>query len=298
MNTNELRIMNAAGWCKDIATVQKLLRTPITEVTVGSITLKKRTGNEGTVFWESPDGSYALNSLGLPNPGLDTFLTILPEMRAVTHDTGKGLRVSIAGFDPDEYSVLVWGIHPFVDTLEFNFGCPNVWGSDGQKVIASNEPELMENILTTAVGKLDSKLARPRLAIKLSMYSDPRMIGSIIKMLSGALRNEIQEVVTCNTFPNGYGFDARGKPAITPACGFAGLSGPALKGIALGQVCMFANGLQHLGIDVIGVGGISSGEDIRNMYRAGASGVQIGTHYFSHGEKIFQEVMSEYVHLE
>ncbi len=63
MDVSKLRLMNAAGWCKDIETVRKLAKTPIHEITVGSITLEQRAGNEGNVFWQSPDGTYALNSL-------------------------------------------------------------------------------------------------------------------------------------------------------------------------------------------------------------------------------------------
>lgn len=298
--TNQLRIMNAAGWCKDVATVKKLAKTPVTEIAVGSITVGERAGNTGTVFWESPARSYALNSLGLPNPGIEKFLAMLPEMRAIAHDAGKRLRVSIAGFDPNEYVTLARMVRPFADTTELNLGCPNVWSEGTQKVIVSHEPKLMKDILSaiSAMLRIEWSLPWHHIAVKLSPYSDPRMMGSVIELLSSDIgKSVVAEVVTCNTFPNCYGFEADGKSAITPAYGFAGLSGTALKGIALGQVRMFANGLQHLGVDVIGVGGISSGLDVLDMYRAGARGVQIGTHYFSRGEKVFQEIIGEYADL-
>lgn len=89
-------------------------------------------------------------------------------------------------------------------------------------------------------------------------------------MLNHCVGPQPLAVVTCNTFPLAYA----GEKSITAQGGFAGLSGLAMKPIALGQVRQFR---QHLDerIAVIGVGGITTGDDIVDFLEAGAVGVEI-----------------------
>lgn len=291
MDLSNLRIMNAAGWCKDVDTVRKLARTPVSEITVGSITRDPRQGNEGNVFWQSPDGVYALNSLGLPNPGLEAYRILLIQMQGIALVSKKHLRISIAGFSPDEYAVLARGVLPFVDTLEINLGCPNVWGMTGQKPIASFDPALMWDIFDRVRKVHDEENLHPRIAVKFSPYSEPAMLDRVVELVK-AHGDFIDEIVTSNTFPNAFGWDGE-KPAITPGGGFAGMSGKAMKGIALGQAARFRAELDPADFVVTAVGGITSGTDILDFARIGVTSVQVGTHYFVHGEKVFSELLQE-----
>lgn len=284
--------MNAAGWCKDIETVRELAKTPVSEITVGSITLEPRPVNEGNVFWQSPDGTYALNSLGLPNPGIATYRKRLPEMQKIAHAANKKLRVSIAGFSPSEYFKLAVGIARNVDVIEVNLGCPNVWGAEGQKPIPSFNPALTTSIINSVAEALqDMGNDLPRIAIKLSPYSDPLQMDTIISVIQSE-RLFVDEVVTCNTFPNAFAWQD-GARAITPGDGFAGMSGSAMKAIALGQTKRLHGALHCHGIEIVGVGGIATGQDVVDFAQLGVKKVQIGTHYFVHGEKVFSELLQE-----
>jgi dihydroorotate dehydrogenase (fumarate) len=295
MDLLELRLMNAAGHCKDVEAVERLAKTPVTEITVGSITMATRSGNDGSTFWQSEDGVYTLNSLGLPNRGIDYYNEAILEMYRIANGVNKRLRLSIAGFSPHEYFDLTCRFGHVVDTLEINLGCPNVWGDGGQKPIAAFNIELMKSILDTVGEAVQDHVShRPRIAVKLSPYSDPSMIDKVVEVLNDE-RELVDEIVTCNTFPNAFAWDGA-KPAITPGGGFAGMSGKAMKGIALGQVAQFRAKLDS-SFKIAGVGGASCGADILDLVRAGADSVQVGTHYFVHGEKVFSEMSTEYSEL-
>lgn len=295
MDLSKLRLMNAAGWCKSLEAVRKLANTPVSEITVGSVTLEQRDGNSGSTFWRSADDSYALNSLGLPNPGLPCNQSTVAEMAKIARSADKSLRISIAGFSPSDYFQLAgavgWAMSG-VGTIEANLGCPNVWGSEGQKPIASFNPRLAAAIINSmAEAVQDLGNDRPRIAIKLSPYSDPMQMDEMIGVILQE-RLFIDEVVTCNTFPNAFAWN-EDVPAITPGGGLAGMSGKAMKAIALGQAIRLRSALAHNGIDVVGVGGISTGADVLDFLRAGIHSLQIGTHYFIHGEKVFSELLAE-----
>ncbi|HEY4510168.1 MAG TPA: dihydroorotate dehydrogenase, partial [Candidatus Paceibacterota bacterium] len=132
-------IMNGAGWgCKTLEEVETLARTPISAIVVGSITMNPSPGNEGNAYWAHPEGLYSLNSLGLPNQGWPYYGENLQMMRRIAHNAGKPLVVSIACFSPEEYAQLAGFVaNENVDVTELNLGCPNVWGEQGQKPIAS-----------------------------------------------------------------------------------------------------------------------------------------------------------------
>lgn len=281
--------MNAAGWCKNLATFEKLARTPVSEITVGSTTRDPRPGNEGTVFWKPDDDAYALNSLGLPNPGIEEVLSTLPQMRAVANAYQKKLRVSIAGFSPQEYGYVAHRAARVANVIEINLGCPNAWGPEGQKPIAAFDLDLVAEILDHVEDAVDASLADPRIAIKVSPYSDPLLLAKMAQFVNA--HGFVDEVVAINTFPNAYAWNDA-QPAITPGGGLAGMSGKALKAIALGHVIQFKQKLNRT-IDVTAVGGISSGEDIIDYALAGVTQMQVGTHYFLHGEKVFSELLQE-----
>ncbi len=96
-------------------------------------------------------------------------------------------------------------------------------------------------------------------------------------------------VVTCNTFPDAYS----GEDKIDPNDGYGGLSGPAIKQMSLGQIRKFRK-LLDPAIDVIGVGGIMSGDDIVEFLDAGAAAVQMTTWPFWAGNpKQFMEELTE-----
>jgi dihydroorotate dehydrogenase len=254
-------IMVGAGVCKSPHTTWDWLA--VAPVVSGSYTPLRRDGNEGTrLFYPDTEEElkklgFGLNSFGMPNMG---FAAATTELARYTGE--QSLIVSLAGFSIDDY---VNGMEQFtpiegISAIELNFGCPNT--EHGK--IMSFDPRSLDSLLQ----RLGKYRDRP-IWVKFSPYSDPGLLKEIAAVINASALI-IKAVVTCNTFPSAYA----GKTAISPMGGLAGLSGAALKPIALGQVIQFR---QHLvsEIDVIGVGGITVGNDVIDFLDAGAQAVQM-----------------------
>jgi dihydroorotate dehydrogenase (fumarate) len=254
--------MMGAGVCKNPKTTQEWLN--VAPVASGSYTQQKREVNQGKISY--PDTleevrryGYGLNNYGMPNMGFEAAAEELARINSM-----QPLIVSVAGFSVKDY---LDGYHVFsnlrnVAAIELNFGCPNT----EHRTIASFDQETIELILDSI------SRAKPRkpVWVKFSPYSNPGEIETMAKLVNYYKDEVLLTVVTCNTFPFAYA----GKGKIDPSNGRAGLSGPALKHIALGQVHQFREYL-HESIDVIGVGGIMSGDDIVEFLDAGAKAVQM-----------------------
>lgn len=252
-------VMVGAGACKSPASAKQWLA--VAPVSSGSYTPEKRNGNQGNHLFY-PDTleeflriGFGLNSFGMPNMNIDNALGEFQDQ-----DTEMPLIVNIAGFSVDDYLDGVKKLCAVdgVMAIELNFGCPN---TDHGKIMSFDPIRLSE---------LFTKLGKPQkpIWVKFSPYSDPGLLKEVAAVVNET--TAISAVVTCNTFPNAY----VGKDAISPMGGLAGLSGPALKPISLGQVVQFR---QHLipEIDVIGVGGITTGNDVVDFLDAGAVAVQL-----------------------
>ena len=283
-------LMNAAGTCHLIGEVRELVKAPTAAIVIGSITLGSRSGNSGEVFLSSPE--FSLNSMGMPNPGIDYYRQYLPEMVALAHRASKSLFVSVAGFYPQEYAELAAVVFDLgADLVELNLGCPNVWNAGQQERIICFNPSLTAetlDVVERAVGQ------RARVAIKLSPFSDPSMLLTIAKIIGNS--KLVKVVTTSNTFPNALCLDEQGKPRIATGDGLAGLAGAALKPIALGQVRQLRKLLPER-IQLIGVGGIIQPQDILDFQRAGATAVQIATDYLVRGERAFVSLLEGLVNL-
>ena len=281
-------LMNAAGTCKSLEEVQKLARSPTAAIMVGSITLQGREGNKGEVFWT--DNVFSLNSIGLANPGVPYYNQYLPAMVNIAHRAGKPLIVNVAGFNPSEYATLTKiCIEKGADLVELNLSCPNVWEKEKQERIACFDSQLVSEIL----GCVEEVVGiEANIAIKLSPFSDP----FLLKQVAGVIEKfrAVKAVTTSNTFPNALLFDEKGKPRITPGGGLAGLGGPALKPIVLGQIKQLREVLPK-NIAIIGCGGIANGKDIRDFQLAGAPVVQICTVLLQFGPEIFVKLLIEFV---
>lgn len=285
----EHSLMNAAGTCKLTEQVHKLARSASAAVMVGSITFGPRLVNTGDVFWQND--TFSLNSLGLPNPGKDYYIHKLPEMVKIAHDFGKPIFVSVAGFSPEEYGILVEvAIQGGADAVELNLGCPNIWDGGKQKRIACFDLKLMHEILFEEVSRRVGQ--NHIIGVKPSPFSDPIYLEEFGCMLKGGF---VKFITAVNTFPNAFALDKSGKPRITPAGGLAGLAGSALKPIALGQIKQYRAILPEY-VQIAGAGGCRSGQDIMDFKRVGATVVQMNT-YYNEDERVFDRILSDYVNL-
>jgi dihydroorotate dehydrogenase (fumarate) len=259
-------VMNAAcSVAKTPEDVRSLARTGIGAIVVGSITPGERTGNPEP-RWFAGDG-YALNSFGMPNGGIEYYDENLDEMTEIAHQADKAFILSVAGFNEFDYEKLTRLANKHeVDMIELNLGCPNISVDGVQKPIASFDINYLRDIVDAAYDNTNLPLS-----LKLSPYSNPAELERVAKMINDL---PIEAVVASNTFPNAYMLDEEGKPVLDNVVG--GLSGPAMKEIALGQVYQFRKNLSDH-IAVIGAGGIESRQDVRRFMQAGAAAVQAAT---------------------
>jgi dihydroorotate dehydrogenase (fumarate) len=271
--------MIGAGACKTLAQTVRWLK--IAPVVSGSYTFKRRGGHAGKVshpetLEEFLALGFGLNNYSMPNVGYEAIAGDSAQLQSE-----QPLIASIAGFCVEEY---VTGVELFskletVSAIELNFGCPNTQG-DHPDIISFN-PEVVKVILF----ELSKRFIEVPIWLKFSPYSNPAELKRMAEIVNGFADLLNLTVVTCNTFPMAY--DGEGK--IDPQDGFAGLSGPVMKRIALGQVKQFRGHLSSA-VDVIGVGGITTGNDIVDFLNAGATAVQITSlAYWAGDSKSFQE---------
>jgi dihydroorotate dehydrogenase (NAD+) catalytic subunit len=219
-----------------------------------AITLEKREGNKPPRIAETPSG--VLNSVGLQNPGVDAFLKyILPTIRQ--YDTK--LIANIAGKTMDEYVKVAEKLCDSVDMLELNISCPNV--KEGG-VTFGTSAHMVEEIT-----KRVKKAAKVPLMVKLSPN-----VTDITEIAREAEAGGADALSLINTLL-GMRIDVNTRrPILSNNVG--GLSGPAVKPVAVRMVYQVANAVK---LPIIGMGGIMTGEDVAEFLLAGATAVSIGT---------------------
>ena len=223
------------------------------------LSLKPKVGNPVPRVIETSSGM--LNAIGLENIGLEAFLSEkLPQLK----NFNTRIIVNFFGDTTQEYAAKARALSDVerLDALEMNVSCPNVEKGGLQ---FSSDTEVLTEVVSS-VRKATEKF----LIVKLS----PNVTD--ITLLAKAAENAGADALSvCNTFV-GMSIDLKTrKPHLANRTG--GLSGPAIKPLALNLVYQTVRAVQ---IPVIGIGGISSGEDAVEFLLAGAKAVQIGTANF------------------
>jgi len=231
-------------------------------VVTKSITYEPRTGNPPPRIIETPSGM--LNSIGLANIGVKSFAKdIIPIYKNI--DTK--IIVNIAGSTNDEYIKVLKEIESVSTDIagyEINISCPNV-EHGGMEFGVDAE---LSNKLITELRKHTEKL----LIVKLTPnVTDITKIAEAVEDAGADAISAINTVI-------GMGIDInKRRPTILKT--YAGLSGPAIKPIALAMVHKIA---KTVSIPIIGIGGIVNTENVVEFLLAGATVVQIGTANFRH----------------
>ncbi|MBP2072632.1 dihydroorotate dehydrogenase [Thermoanaerobacterium butyriciformans] len=227
-------------------------------IMVKGLTLNPKEGNPPPRIYETPSG--ILNSVGLQNPGVDGFLKDeLPFLKKF--DTK--IIVNIAGETIEEFVTMaqkldIDGVH----ALELNVSCPNV--KEGGMAFGVNPNSIYE--ITKRVKYVTDKTV----IVKLT----PNVAD--IKIYAKAAEDGGADAVSLINTITGMVVDINSKRPIFKNI-FAGLSGPAVKPIALKHVY---EAKKAVSIPVIGMGGISSAEDAIEFMIVGATAVAIGTYNF------------------
>ena len=224
-------------------------------IVVKGSSLKPRPGNPPPRIVETPCGM--LNAIGLENVGVDKFIS---EKIPLFKNYKTDFIVNILGDSLDEYSALAERLdNSPVAAIEVNISCPNVKKGG----VAFGVDPKMAHEVTKAV---KAKTTKP-VIIKLSPN-----VTDISIMAKAAEEGGADAVSLINTLLGMAINHATRKPRLANIVG--GLSGPAIKPIALRMVWQAASAVN---IPVIGIGGIRTAEDVVEFLLAGATAVEIGT---------------------
>ena len=219
-------------------------------------TREPRYGNTPPRIAETAAGM--LNAVGLQNPGVDKVIAEeLPKLKKVFH---KPVMANVSGFSVEEYREVCEKLdaEPQVGWLEVNISCPNVHG--GAMAFGTDPKSAAE--VTAAVKKVTKK------PVIIKLTPNVTDIVSVAKAAEDAGADGISLINTILAMR--INLKTR-RPLLANITG--GLSGPAVFPVALRMVYQAARAVK---IPVIGLGGISTAEDVIEMMLAGATAVQIG----------------------
>ena len=263
-------IMNASGVLGlASSSLVMVAEAGVGAVVTKSIGLEPRAGNPNPTVVEAPCG--LLNSMGLPNPGVENFRV---ELEEALPRIGKPLIVSVFGFRPEEYGKVIRRIDDLpVAGFELNVSCPHV-GEVGTEL--GSKPENIRRVVEEAKAATEKPVF-----IKLSPnVSD---FAGLAKVAEEAGADGITAINTVRAMA--IDIEA-GRPILAGV--FGGLSGPAIKPVALR--CVY-EAYETVGIPIIGCGGISSWTDAVEFFMAGASAIQVGTAIAYHGLEVFRRIV-------
>jgi dihydroorotate dehydrogenase (NAD+) catalytic subunit len=269
-------VLNGSGTWDAIAAIRTFGppardQLPFAAFVSKTITLAPRGGNPPPRLWETPAG--LINSIGLPNKGLEGFIARdLPELATLP----VPLIVSVAGFSQEEFATLVEAVadRAEVAALELNVSCPNVKSG----LIVGESPE-EANSLLRAIKPLTDK----PLIVKLTPnVADP------VPVAEAAVEGGADSVSLINTLRAAAVSPGSREPWLGGGTG--GLSGPAIRAVALAQIGAVASAVS---VPVVAMGGVSSGREAAEMIGAGAALVAVGTESFrdpAAGSRIAREL--------
>jgi dihydroorotate dehydrogenase (NAD+) catalytic subunit len=240
-------------------------------IVIKTLTVAPRRGNPMPRLCETPSG--LLNSIGLPNKGLEHFIReVLPRL------AGKAdcLIVNIAGTCTGQFGEMAARLdgQNGVDALELNISCPNV---EGGNLPFGRDPEVVFRLV-------DDVRRATRLPIITKLSPNVSDIAEIARAAGQAGSDAVSLINTLL----GMSVDWRsGRPGLGTTIG--GLSGPAIKPIALRMVWEVARSVE---IPVIGIGGIQNADDALEYLCVGAGAVQVGTSHYRQPD-VIPRILSE-----
>ena len=233
-----------------------------------TITLEPRQGNPPPRLWESAAGM--INSIGLPNKGLEGYLREdLPQLAAICAEVGAALGkappliTNVMGASAEEIARLLEACdqREEIAALELNVSCPNV--ATGLDIGA--DPRELELLLAAL---------RPRSRKPLIVKLTPNT-ADVAACAAAAEAGGADAVSLINTLRAVALEPGGARPWLGGGSG--GLSGPAIRSVALAQVSQVAG---RVAIQVVGMGGVSGGRDARELVDVGATLVAVGTECF------------------
>jgi dihydroorotate dehydrogenase (NAD+) catalytic subunit len=228
-------------------------------IVVKGLSREPMDGNPPPRVWETEAGM--INSIGLQNIGVRAFVAEkLPQLRGA----GTAIFANVFGYAVEDYVEVVRVLEDAegIAAYELNVSCPNTKHGG---IFFSSDPALLAEVISAV-----RKIVRRPLIVKLSPN-----VARIEPLAKAAEEAGADALSLVNTFV-ALAIDPRSrKPRL--GAGFGGLSGPAIKPIAVRMVYEAARSVK---IPVVGLGGISNGLDAAEFLIAGASAVEVGTANF------------------
>jgi dihydroorotate dehydrogenase (NAD+) catalytic subunit len=271
------RVINGSGTFDAIAARRAFgaaleERFPFAAYVSKTITVAPRAGNPAPRLWETPAG--LINSIGLPNKGLAAYLAEdLPQLATLP----VPLITNVMGSTGDQLATLVSACdgRGEIAAIELNVSCPNV--ETGLDIGA--DPRQLEDVVRACRATTDKPLI-----VKLTPNTAD--VAACAKAAEAAGADSVSLINTLRAMALG----PDGSPWL--GAGTGGLSGPAIRAVALAQVAAVA---RAVAIPVVGMGGVQSAAHARDLLDAGATLVAVGTESFRDpavGAKIADELQA------
>lgn len=244
-------------------------------VTSKSLTLEPRRGHKGPVVAEFESG--LLNAMGLCNPGIVDGIT---EINQFKERSDTPVIVSVFATNVDDFYELTKHVNKSrCDFLELNLSCPNVFDEFGIPLAASKD-EVFKIV------KAVKEISRLPVIAKLSPN-----VYDIVEIALAAEKAGADALCLINTVGPGMLIDTKMvKPVLFNK--FGGLSGPCIKPVALKLIYQTYSAVN---IPIIGMGGVTTGEDAIEMIMAGATLVGVGTAVYYRGIEVFDKINGEII---
>ncbi|KYK23671.1 dihydroorotate dehydrogenase [Thermoplasmatales archaeon SG8-52-2] len=270
LNLNNPLILASGIMDEDAGSMKRIFNCGAGAIVTKSIGLKPREGYPNPTVIELEHG--ILNAIGLSNPGIENFENEIADLKK----SNIPVIGSIFGSDNEEFVILSKKMQNYgVDALELNMSCPH---AKGYGLEIGCDPDLVKDI--TSEVKKSTKIP---IFVKISPN-----LSNIIEIAKSAEEGNADGIVAINTV-KAMKIDLELQmPVLSNKIG--GYSGNAIKPI--GVRCVYEIS-KNIDIPLIGVGGISSGEDAIEYLMAGASAVQIGSGIYYRGVDVFKKILIE-----
>ncbi|PKK85367.1 MAG: dihydroorotate dehydrogenase [Thermoplasmata archaeon HGW-Thermoplasmata-1] len=219
-----------------------------------------------------------LNAMGLPNPGIESYAEEIAEFKSGIAARGIDAKLigSVYGGDEKDFAMMAGLMaNTGVDALELNVSCPHARGYGAQ---IGSDPDMVRKVVSAVKG-----------AVKLPVFVKlTPNVSNVALIAKAAEEGGADAVVAINTV-KAMAIDIEsGHPVLGNKVG--GYSGPAIKPIGVRAVYDI---YKEVNIPIIGVGGITKGQDLLEYAMAGASAVQIGSAVYYRDVPVFGEIVKE-----
>lgn len=290
-------IFNASGpKCTSLDELTNLNNSYSGAILTKSTTLEYRFGNECPRYYDNELGS--INSMGLPNNGIDFYLDN-------SNKFNKNYIISVSGLTLDDNIAILTKIFNFINNsdkskqiihgIEINLSCPNIIGK-GQLAYDFPTLDIFLNSIFKKINYFKTLLNEfniPIIGVKLPPYFELNHF----EIVGNILNNYSIDFITCiNSIGNGLIIDYKTESSvIKPKNGIGGIGGDYVKPTGLSNVYNFYTFFKknNSSIKIIGCGGIKTGIDVFEYILCGASLVQIGTHFYKEDTICFETITQE-----